>query len=109
MAEAYRVIAQGAPAAAADTTLYTVPATTNVIISTLTVCNTGATTTFRVAVRRGGAALTTAHYIYFDATLGANVTLAVTIGMTLETGDVLTVRSANGAVAFTAFGTVVTP
>lgn len=110
MAEAYRVIAQASPAVNSDTTLYTVPASTQVIVSTLTVCNTGtAQALFRVAVRKAGAVLTTAHYIYYDAALAPSSTVAVTIGLTLDATDVVTIRSSTAGVAFSLFGTVVTP
>lgn len=94
------------PAAATDTTLYTVPAATQTIVSTIAVCNRGANnTTFRIAIRPGGAALANAHYLYYDANIGAGVTVAITVGVTLAGGDVVTVRSASGDITFQAFGT----
>jgi hypothetical protein len=58
MATSYKVLGQSNPAATTATTLYTVPAATQAVISTLVVCNQASTAaTFRLAVRVGGAAL----------------------------------------------------
>lgn len=109
MADALKVLGQVAPAATTDTTLYTVGAATSSVVSTLTVCNRNtAATTFRVAVRPAGAGLANQHYIYYDAPLAGNATFAATIGLTLATTDVVTVRSASGLVSFSLFGTEVT-
>lgn len=109
MPETLRVLGQSAPAGLTDTTAYTVAAATRAVISTLTVCNRGtATATFRIAVRPAGAALTSQHYIYYDAPLGANSTFAATVGITLAPTDVVTVRSSTSDLSFSLFGTEIT-
>lgn len=109
MPAAYKVLGQSAPAANTDTTLYTVPSATNTVVSTVTVCNTTANAvTYRVAVRIGGAALATSQYIAFDATVGANDTAILTLGLSLAATDVITVRSSATNVAFHAYGTEIT-
>ena len=109
MADAMRVLGQAAPAATTDTGLYTVPAATSAVVSTITVCNRDpAAATFRVAVRPAGAALANAHYIYYDAPLAGNSTMASTIGITLATTDVVTVRASSANLSFSLFGTEVT-
>ena len=101
----FKVLGQVSPAATTDTTLYTVPAGKSCVISTLTVCNTGsAVISYRIAVRPGGASLTTAHYVAYDAQLPAASTDTLTLGITLSAGDVLTVRAHLTGVAFGAFG-----
>ena len=58
MAATYKVLGQSAPSATTATSLYTVPASTSTIVSTLTVCNRDTTAgTFRIAVRPAGATL----------------------------------------------------
>jgi len=51
MANAYKVLGQVAPAATTDTTLYTVPAATEAVISTIVVANRSATArTYDIAI-----------------------------------------------------------
>lgn len=105
MAEALIGGKQVRPAAATLATLYTVPGGRSATSSTVAVCNTGTgQTTFRIAVRPAGAAVADVHYLYFDAVIGASVTLAITIGITLQATDVVSVQSGSGAVNFHLFG-----
>ena len=104
MATTYKVLGQSNPAAATDTTLYTVPASTQTVVSTITVANLGTTGTFRVAVRPAGASIANQHYVVYDATLNANDSITLTLGVTLGTTDVITVRASNTSFAFQAFG-----
>ena len=62
MTTAYKVLGQVNPAATTATTLYTVPSSTSAVCSTLSICNVGVSTTFRVAVRPAGATLDPKHY-----------------------------------------------
>lgn len=98
------VLGQAAPAAAADAAAYTVPASRRAVSSTITVCNTGAATTYRVHARKAGAAAGAGNAVAFDVTLAAGQSDALTWGVALGPGDVVGVRSASGAVTFTVFG-----
>ena len=102
----YKVLGQSAPAAATATTLYTVPAATDSIVSTINVVNTHASTTdvIRIAVRPAGAALATEHYIVYGLSLSAGATFTYTGGITLDATDVVTVYSTSGISSFSAFG-----
>lgn len=102
----YKVLGQSAPAAATATTLYTVPAATDSIVSTINVVNTHASTadTIRIAVRPAGATLANQHYVVFGLSLSAGATFTYTAGITLDTTDVVTVYSTNGTSSFSAFG-----
>lgn len=105
MAFAYKVLGQSAPSATTDTDLYTVPSATSTVVSTLSICNRGSSdATFRVAIRPSGATLANQHYIYYDSPIVANDGIAITIGMSLSTTDVITVYASNGDLSFTAFG-----
>lgn len=109
MATAYEVLGQSAPSAATLTTLYTVPASTEAVGSSLVVCNRSATATeFRVAVRPAGASIADQHYLYYDLTIPGNETFIATIGMTLATTDVVSVYATLATVSFTLFGQEVT-
>lgn len=105
MATVYKVLGQLNPAATTATTLYTVPAATSTVISTLSICNQGSSaTTFRVAIRPAGATLAALHYINYDTALPANDTITATLGITLATTDIITVYAGSATVSFSAFG-----
>lgn len=109
MPQSYKVLGQAYPTATTDTTLYTVPAATQTVVSTINVCNqTAAPGTFRIAVRPAGAAILSQHYIAYDITIPANDTISMTIGITMSATDVITVRSSTGSISFAAFGSEIT-
>jgi len=105
MAVNYKVLAQSAPGATTDTTLYTVPADTSAVISTIVVANRAATAAaYRIAVRPAGATLANQHYVAFDVSVGANDSTTITLGITLATTDVITVRATSSDLSFNVFG-----
>ena len=105
MAIAIKVLGQSNPLAASLTTLYTVPALTSTVCSSIVVCNRSATdTTFRVAVRPAGAAISNEMYLYYDVTLAGNDTFIATIGITLATTDVVSVYATLATLSFNLFG-----
>jgi hypothetical protein len=109
MASNYKVLGRLAPAANTATTLYTVPANYSTVVSTLMVCNqTTTASTYRIAVRPGGAALDPKHYIAYDAAIPAQDTVGLTIGLTIAATDIITVYSANSSTSFNLFGSEVT-
>jgi len=105
MATTYKVLVQSNPSATTATTLYTVPAATQAVISTIVIANLTATAaTFRIAVRPSGATLANSQYIAYDITVGASDSTALTLGVTMNTTDVLTVYASTANLTFTAFG-----
>lgn len=109
MAINYRVLGQANPTATTATTLYTAPAATQAVVSTLCIANTAsAATTYRVAVRPAGEALAAKHYLAYDAPLGANDAVMLTLGITLAATDVVTVYAGSALVAFSLFGSEIT-
>jgi hypothetical protein len=110
MANTYKVLGQAFPNANTNFSLYTVPAATSAIVSTLNVCNQSllSNVTFRVAVRPAGEALASKHYIVYDTALPAQDSIALSLGMTMGNTDVLTVYSYLGNVSFNVFGTEIT-
>lgn len=105
MPTTYKVLGQSAPSATTATTLYTVPAATSAVVSTINVCNRSASNdTFRIAVRPAGAALTNSHYIAYDAYIPASDAVSITIGVSLGAGDVITVYAGTSNLTFSAFG-----
>jgi hypothetical protein len=105
MATNYKVLGQSNPAATTATTLYTVPAATQAIVSTITVCNQTSTAgTYRIAVRVAGAALAAAQYLAYDVSLPGNATDTLTLGVTLGATDVVTIYASAATFSFNAFG-----
>lgn len=105
MATAYKVLGQSAPSATTATTLYTVPSATETVVSTVTVCNRGATAgTFRISVRPNGATLADRHYLVFDASCASYDTITLTLGITMDASDVLEVYASSANFSFNAFG-----
>lgn len=104
----YKVLGQSNPAATTLTTLYTVPASTQAVISSISIANLTATAaTFRIAVRPAGAAITNAHYLGYDITVGASDTTIITVGVTMNATDVLSVYGSTANLVFQAFGSEV--
>jgi hypothetical protein len=108
MPTAYKTLGQSAPSAAANTNLYTVPASTSAVCSTLAIANRGVSTTFRVAVRPNGATLANQHYIVFDALVNQYDTVFLTLGITLAAGDVVTIYAGSADLSFSLFGSEIT-
>lgn len=106
MPTVYKVLGQLNPAANTATTLYTVPSGNSVVVSTLAVCNQlGTAANFRVAIRPAGETLSNKHYLNFDTQVPGFDQLALTIGITLATTDVVTVYANTANVSFNLFGT----
>jgi hypothetical protein len=105
MPTTYKVLGQVNPSATTATTLYTVPADTQSVVSTISVCNqAGTAATFRIAIRPAGAALSAQHYIVYGATVPASDSTFFTIGTTLAATDVITVYASSATLSFNAFG-----
>jgi hypothetical protein len=105
MATIYKVLGQSNPSATTATTLYTVPAATSTVLSTLVITNrAGSTSTYRVAIRPAGATLSNEHYIVYDSTLAVNDAVFLTLGITLATTDVITVYTSAATTTFSAYG-----
>lgn len=109
MTDTLKVLGQNTPSAATATTLYTVPASTSVVVSSIVVCNTNTTDVkVRVWVQVAGASDTTKQYIYYDVIVLGNQTLVLTAGLSLATTDVIRIQADTTNVAFSAFGVEVT-
>lgn len=108
MPQTHKVLGQTNPSATTLTTLYTVPSATSAVCSTLSVCATGASATFRVAVRPGGASISTSHYLIYDASVNGNDSVLLTLGITLAASDVVSVYASSASVAFSLFGVEIT-
>ena len=105
MAITYKVLAQSAPSATTNTDVYTVGASKQATISTVTIANRAASAaTYRIAIRVAGSALSNEEYIAYDATVPANDTVALTLGITLGAADVVTVYASTANLSVNIFG-----
>jgi len=104
MATTLKVLWQSNPSATTLTTLYTVPAATSTVASSIVICNRSATaTSFRVAVRPAWAGISNEHYLYYDVTIAGNDTFIATIGISLATTDVVSVYATLATLSFSLF------
>ena len=106
MPATYKVLAQAAPAATTESTLYTVPSLTSAVVSTIAIANqAGSSGTYRIAVRPAADASTTQkHWIVYGATVAASDSIMLTLGLTLAAGDVVRVYASSADMSFSAFG-----
>lgn len=108
MPTSYKVLGQLVPSANTLSTLYTVPANTQVVTSSITICNQGNSTNVRLAVRPANASITTSHYVIYDNVVNAQDTMFLTIGMTANATDVFSVYAGTGNVSFNIYGSEIT-
>lgn len=102
----YKILGQVAPSATTETDLYTVPASTEVIVSTIAVANRSATdATFRISVSSDGGATATKDYIAYDISCAGNGVNYFTLGLTLNAADKIRVYASTANLSFGVFGT----
>ena len=106
MAQRYKVLGQAAPAATTNVNVYTVPAATEAVVSTIVIANRASTdATFRLAVRPAGATIANEHYIAYDVRLLANDSTTLTLGVTLAATDIITFYASSANTSVSVFGT----
>ena len=104
MATTYKVLGQLASTTSA-VALYTCPAATEAVISTLVVCNRAAAAkTYKIILRPDDETLADKHYIAFDTPLAANDSVALTLGITMNASDKLYVLGSDTNLSFSLFG-----
>jgi hypothetical protein len=108
VATTYKVLGQSKPSAATNTSLYTVPAATATVVSTLAICNDSASATaYRVAVAAASTP-TSSEYLVYGASVPANDTVFLTLGVTAQAAKILVVYAASANLVFSAFGSEIT-
>lgn len=107
MPTSYKVLgqAQGGSSLTSYTTLYTVPASTSTIISTISVCNTS-TSDYRFRIAIGTTTTPSAeNWIAYDSYVAGGDTSFITVSPCMDTTyKYLIVSSENSAISFSAFG-----
>ena len=107
MATVYKRLgaAAGNGTIATASTLYTVPASTATVISTITICNTSATAgTFSISTSTTTSFIAGQEIVY-QAAIAGNDTIGLTFGITLDaTNKYLLVSSSAATITFSVFG-----
>ena len=104
MPTAYKVLAQQATTTGL-VSMYTVPAATETIISSIVVANTSASDrTYRITVQPNNATLAQKLYIAYDVTSKANSTTAYTLGITLDATDQVYILGSTTDLSISLFG-----
>jgi len=105
MATTIKNLGQVAASATTETDLYTAPASTSTVCSSIVICNRAATSaTFRVSHAVGGGATANKDYLYYDVTLAGNDTFIATIGITMATTDKIKVYASSANLSFNLYG-----
>jgi len=101
----YKVLGQVAPSATTETDLYTVPAATETVVSTLVVANRAATSaSYRISISVNGAATATKDYIAYDVSIPSNGITSLTLGLTADATDKIRVYASSANLSFNLFG-----
>lgn len=89
---------------------YTVPANTQHVVSTISMCNlTGATEWVTLKIAKGGAADANSQYIYSTLYITPGNTFQDTAGMNISSGDIVRVQASVGnAISIIFFGSTIT-
>ena len=105
----YKILGQVQPTGNTTTTIYTVPASTNTVITTIIVCNQSANTVLiNVAANLSGSAIATKNFIVTNYPLGGAETLVLEPRLSMNAATILSanITGANAAsnVSVNAFG-----
>lgn len=106
MTNVYKVLGQSNLAATTLTNVYTVPASTQAVISTIIIANrTVGEKSFRIAIRPSGAAVAEQHYIAYGVPIAGLDSTTLTLGITLNATDILSVWASAVDLSVNIFGT----
>jgi hypothetical protein len=108
LASTYKVLGQSNPAATTLTDAYTVPASTQSVVSSIVIANRGAATSYRLSVAVAGAADANQQYLAYDVAIGANEMHTLTLGVSLQTTDKVRVYATLATLSFNIFGVELT-
>jgi hypothetical protein len=103
---AYKVLGRKAAAATTAEELYATPSASAAVVSSIVIANrASAARTYRLAVKPAtGTTLATEHYLAYDVSIAANDSVALTLGITLASSNVIVTYASAADLTFTAFG-----
>lgn len=100
-----KILGQLSPSATTLTDVYTVPALTQAIVSSIAICNrSGTPTSFRVSLAVAGDADDDKQYLYYDLPILGNDTFVATLGISLGAGDVVRAYATLATLSFNVSG-----
>jgi hypothetical protein len=90
-------------------TLYTTPASTEAVVSSIVVCNRNTSSaTYRIGTDTTAGTPANEEFIVYDAVIAANDSVCLTLGVCLDPQKYLRVSSSASTVGFSAFLTEIT-
>lgn len=108
MAQTYKRLGAIYPSANTQTNVYVVPAATEAVISSISICNQGATNASYSLIVMPSSAFSSnsspAHYVIRGAVVPAADTIILTVGLTANAGSIIAANTNSGEVSFGAFG-----
>jgi hypothetical protein len=108
MPQTYKILGQVNPNATTNTDLYVVPSGSQAVVSTISVCSTAQTDTYRIAVVPSGDSVSLENYIVYDGVVNFKDSIILTTGLSLSESDKVVVYSAGSGLAFNAYGVEIT-
>ena len=105
MATAYKYAqVQGTASTGTFATLYTTPAATSAVISSLVICNQSTSAiTVRVGLDATEGTPGADEFLVYDASVAGNDTVVLTLGITMDASKYLRVSSSANTMSFSAF------
>lgn len=105
MATAYKKKqVQGTAGTGTYATLYEVPSATEAVVSSIVICNTAAASAqYRIGFDDTAGTPGAAEWLVYDATIAANDTVCLTLGVCSEAGKFIRVSSSADTVTFSLF------
>ena len=101
----YKILGQSNPSASTLTTVYTVPASTQAVVSSIVACNTGAAAAnVSITVQPGNAAANTSMYVANNIAVSIQNSLILNLGVTLGATDTIRANCSTGNIALSVFG-----
>jgi hypothetical protein len=95
---------QGTASTGTYATLYTTPAATQAVISSLVITNQSSSAiTVRIGLDATAGTPGASEWLVYDAAIAGNDTVALTLGVTMDTGKFIRVSSSATTCNFTAF------
>lgn len=110
MADVYKCLGQVNPAASTDTNLYTVPASTGAIVSSLVICNRDAVERYaNVRVSHGAGTSSLVEFIAVYERIPPNGYKVITAGLAFTAADQINVSTDSANMNFSAYGVEQSP
>lgn len=110
MATTYKILGQVAPTTNSANTVYTVPAATQTVVSSINICNPDSVArAFRVAIVPSGNTLAQKHYVAYETPIAATDTITLSAGITMGANDSISVyANSTSNISFSVFGSEIT-